>query len=424
MVTDSPRRPRPADVAVAAGCWLVVLGLLLVSPTLAAADEASSVVVAIPGSLAWWSALGVLTGQAVALAWIRSSPRTALLVVAALPLLLSIAGSADIFSLTSVAVVIAVFLAALRSPWGRLRSSLIIATITLVLGGVVNASLDGRLGVGAALLAATVQAVGVVGGPLLVAGAIVGRRDALAAARRELAAVAREHDALVLAAVAQERTAMARELHDIAAHHLSGIALMAAAVDRQIDTDPETAKRSVRQIRAQSTAVLDDLRRLVGLMRDDAEAPRTVASLAAVPELVEQRRAGGQAVELRMLSAPDGRPVAEGIGTLGQLALFRITQESLTNAATHAAGAPVVVDVDDRLDQLLVLTVTNGPGRPGPSSAGGFGLVGMQERADLLGATLAYGATPDGGWQVRVEVPRDQSGRAGPPVQPDEGGTP
>ena len=143
------------------------------------------------------------------------------------------------------------------------------------------------------------------------------------------------------------------------------------------------------QIRTQSTAVLDDLRRPVGLMREDAEAPRSVASLAAVPELVDQRRAGGVPVELRTQSSASGRTVGEGIGTLAQL-------------------------VDDRRDEALLLTVTNGPGRPGPSSTGGFGLVGMQERADLLGATLRYGATADGGWQVQVEIPRDLTGRGGP----------
>lgn len=195
---------------------------------------------------------------------------------------------------------------------------------------------------------------------------------------------------------------------------------MTAAIERQIDTNPETAKRSVRQVRLQSTAVLDDLRRLVGLMREDADAPRSVTSLATVSELVDQQRGSGAAVELRVLPAADRRPVGEGLGTLAQLAVYRIAQESLTNAARHAPGAPVVVEIDDRLDDALALTIINEPARAKPSSASGFGLLGMQERADLLGATLRYGSQPQGGWQVRVEVPRDLSGRGSSTPRPQK----
>lgn len=380
-------------------------------------------VVAERGSLGWWATAATVTVQAVALALIRF-PRAALVVVAGVPLLLSLAGSADTFSLTGLPILVAVLLTGLRFRWRHIRTSLIVATIALVTAGFVNGVLDGQLGAGLSLLAAVLQAVGVIGGPLLVAGAVAGRRDAREAGRREVRAVAREHDALVQAAVAQERTAMARELHDIAAHHLSGIALMAAAIPHQIDTDPETAKRSVGLVREQSSAVLDDLRRLVGLIREDTDDPLSVASLAAVPELVEQRRAGGQAVELQTIPAPSGRPVGAGIGTLAQLAVYRIVQESLTNAARHAPGATTTVELDDRRDDALVLSVTNGPGQDeDPATPSGFGLVGMQERADLLGATLRYGARPDGGWRVEVAVPRDLTGRGGPPSGPIEEGT-
>jgi len=414
---------RRADVVVAAACWVAVCGVLLAIVVPVAADD-PSVVVAAPGSLGWWSTLAVLAVQGIALVWVRSSPRAVLVAVAAVPLLLAVAGTGDTFSLTVVAVMVAVFVTGLRLRWRRVRCSLAVATTALVTGGLVNALMDGRLGAWSALGAALLQAVAVIGLPLLVSGAIARRREADEAGRREVQAIAREHDALVRAAVARERTEMARELHDIAAHHLSGIALMAAAIDRQIDTDPETAKRFVRQIRAQSTAVLDDLRRLVGLMREDSEAPRSVTSLATVSELVDQRRSNGEPVALRTLPQASGRPLGEGIGTLAQLAVYRIAQESLTNAATHTPGAPTLVELDDSRDDALVLSVTNGPGRPGPSSVRGFGLLGMQERADLLGATLRYGPRPDGGWQVQIEVPRDLTGRGRPRPGPPEEGAP
>ena len=100
-------------------------------------------------------------------------------------------------------------------------------------------------------------------------------------------ALEREHDALVQAAIARERTAMARELHDIAAHHLSGIAVMTAAIATQIDTDPAAAKRAVGQVRQQSTEVLRDLRSLVGLLREDQEPEDSPAG-----EPRRHRRAG------------------------------------------------------------------------------------------------------------------------------------
>ncbi|WP_232822072.1 sensor histidine kinase, partial [Desertihabitans aurantiacus] len=190
------------------------------------------------------------------------------------------------------------------------------------------------------------------------------------------------------------------------AHHLSGIALVAAALDRQIETDPATARRSVAQVREQTTAVLADLRRLVGLLRTDTEATRAAESVAAIATLVERRREAGTAVELVTRAAADGAPLAVGVGPVAQLALYRIAQESLANAAGHAAGAPVRVEVDDRDPDALQLTVTNGPGGSDRDGPPGFGLVGMRERADLLGADLHSGPTADGGWEVRVRMPR------------------
>ena len=233
------------------------------------------------------------------------------------------------------------------------------------------------------------------------------RNDLREARHDEQQARAEQRDAQVEAAVSRERTAMARELHDIAAHHLSGIALMAAVVDRQIDTAPEEAHRGVQQVRAQSTAVLDDLRRLVGLLRDDSDGERSVQTLAAVPELVERAQAQGP-IELSVLTA-DGRLLGAGIGPLSQLALYRTIQEALTNASTHAPGASRIVDIDDSDDSHVVVTVTNAaPTVAGPHSvARGFGLVGMCERAELVGADLRYGRTPAGGWQVRASVLRE-----------------
>jgi signal transduction histidine kinase len=213
-------------------------------------------------------------------------------------------------------------------------------------------------------------------------------------------ALRREQDALLQAAVARQRVAMSRELHDIAAHHMSGIALMAAAMDRQIDSDPAAAKRSARQVREQSSAVLDDLRRLVGLLREDADAARPVETLDAVSALVEARRAAGAEIDLVL---PAER---QEVGPLAQLVAYRMVQESLANAAAHAPGARCVVEIGEPRGGRLAITVRNGPPTgPDPGPGSGFGLVGMAERAQLVGGDLTCGATPDGGWEVRLTLP-------------------
>src|SRR5690606_38689623 len=155
--------------------------------------------------------------------------------------------------------------------------------------------------------------------------------------------LAREREALVQAALARERTVMARELHDIAAHHLSGIALMAGAGGRQVDPDPAAAKVGVEQLGSQATSVLADPRRLVGLMRTADHAPGAgtgVESVAGITCLVAQHP--GQ-VELDVPSEPR----VEGIGPLAQLAAYRTVQEALANATRHAPGAPCRVEVRD-----------------------------------------------------------------------------
>ncbi len=403
----APRMPLRRDAIVALVCWLVVMFVLAILPLLADEGVASH---AYPGGIGWAACVATFTAQALVLVWAERVPRTALLLIAALPLPLALLGTGDVFSLASAAVSVSVVLTALALPLRRQLPFLVAAAVLVAAGEMVNTAVRSGLETGG-VVSGVLQGLASVGASLLLATAITGRRDARTAHERELEARVREQDALVRAAVADERTAMARELHDIAAHHMSGIALMAAAVDRQIDTDPATAKRSVRRIRAQSTSVLEDLRRLVGLLREDAEATRSVESLEAIGELVDLRRASGVDVELIIERAGDRRTLGSGIGPLAQLALYRIVQESLANAARHAAGARVVVELDDRDADTVTLTVTNDPTAQVPAGTPGFGLIGMRERAELLDATLEHGPTADGGWRVRVQLPRDAGHR-------------
>lgn len=414
-MTTGSRAPRTIDAATACGCWLTGVGLFVLMPVFAGSDPELAAALVPAGALVWTLTLTVLTLQSAALLAVRSAPQIVLIGVAALAAALSITTPGAAFDLTSLAVVVAVF----RVVPGRGRRQLAVllpATGLLVATGETINDLGGG-GVLLLIGGAVLQAAVLVGVPAAAALAFSARREAEVARRHELTALARERDALVRAAVADERTAMARELHDIAAHHLSGIILMAGAADRQIDSDHEAAHRSVRQLRTQAAAVLDDLRQLVGLLRQSTgPAERSVETVATIPELVRDRRAAGAEVELRTCASADGMSGARGVGPLAQLVAYRMVQESLSNAAAHAPGARCRVTIDDRDDAVLVVTVTNdAPPVTAPPRSPGFGLPGMAERAAIVGGDLQYGASPDGGWQVRLAIPRDGLGRTNEP---------
>ncbi|WP_144800964.1 sensor histidine kinase [Curtobacterium sp. BH-2-1-1] len=423
------------EVLVALGTAVVALGLLLGLPPLDAADPetlAAPVVAPAVGSLPWsLLALGLLV-QSAALLAVRRFPRTVLVAVAAVPVPIAVAVPAvvDLFGLTALPVLVAVVVVALRAPLVRTWPALVVTALLVAVGTGWHRAVAGGASRGGqvapALLDASgqgvLQALGAVGLPLVVALVVRSRREVRAArvaeadarsaeadARAaEASASVREQDARVEAAVSRERAAMARELHDIAAHHLSGIALMSAVIDRQIDVDPPAAHEGVRQVREQSTAVLEDLRRLVGLLRDDSPAERTVETVGGVVDLVERARLRS---DVRLEVLPGARPLADGVGPLAQLAAYRTVQEALSNAAVHAAGSMVTVTVDDRDDERLRVRVENSaPTAPssGSTAAGGNGLRGMRERADLVGARLQAGPTDGGGWVVTLELGREQ----------------
>lgn len=387
MVSGAVRVQR-RDAVVATATAVVALLLLSVLPGLVAGEEpAAAQTVPALFSAGWWPLAAVLVGQAAALLTVRRVPRTTVGIVAALAAGMSALGPTGLHGLGGPALVVAV------GSFTAFSASRLWPTLT----GAVLAVAAGEVVGGFSPFEGLLQALTLVGLPALVGLLVRSRRDVRQA-------LLRERDALVKAALSRERTAMARELHDVAAHHLSGIALMAAVVDRQIDHDPQSAHEGARQIRAQSTDVLDDLRRLVGLLREGAAAELSVESLAAVADLVRPP------TTLR-LRRREGFPLGAGLGPLGQLAAYRAVQEALSNAALHAPGADCSVEVDDSDPTRVVVRVENSRPRetPGPRVGGGFGLRGMAERAELVGGRLGFGPTAGGGWFVELEVARQES---------------
>lgn len=398
---------RPTDV-VPAAVWVLSVGLLVASVVIGASEPTANGVPEL-GDAAWWWSLVVLTVQAVALARWASRPRLALLAVAAAVPALLVLG--DAIGAGLVAVMVATYRLVTARPARPLPAAMLGAGL-LVAAGVAAAQV--RVGVGGwgAVLAGVAQAVGAVALPAVVAGVVASRRQARDALARSIEAERRERDALVRVAVERERTAMARELHDIAAHHLSGIAVMTGAIGRQIDVDPEGAKTAVAQVREQSTAMLRDLRNLVVLLRDvdapEEGGPVRPETLTGIGELVAGAQSAGARVTLET-AGPVAEVAASGaVGPLAQLAAYRVVQEALSNAARHAPGAACTVRLDATVPARLEVVVRNSRAEPGQVPADhdpGYGLVGMQERAELTGAALRYGPTLDGGWQVTLSVP-------------------
>lgn len=396
--------------------WLVTTALLVAAPGLDSADAEMSGSPAL-GSASWWVALVMLTAQAVVLLERRARPLAVLLVVAAASVVLAVSGAGDATSLASAAVLVAVWSAVTSTSLPR-RAKALAGAVTgaglLVALGTCLSQTSIGLPVGTAVLAGLVQGAGVIAAPALLAATVRARRDARVAQTDLADAVDREQSAQIAAAIAQERTAMARELHDIAAHHLTGIAVMTGAVERQIDTDPAGAKESVRQVRTQSTAMLRELRGLVTLLRspEQAEEASGQERLSQLASLVDEARRTGLEVTLSTLGAVS---VTESVGPLAQLSAYRTVQECLANAARHAPGAPCEVVLDALDPAAVVVTVRNGPPAIAPARTPrrrGLGLVGMQERADLTDSALEAGPTAEGGWQTRLRIPATTTAEA------------
>ncbi|MEV4417642.1 histidine kinase [Catellatospora sp. NPDC049609] len=201
-------------------------------------------------------------------------------------------------------------------------------------------------------------------------------------------------------AVADERARMARELHDVVANQLSAIAIHSTALLSAADPSPRLVRQAVEQIRASSVSGLAEMRQMIGLLRDSGTAPEADPAarpgLAALPQLVAQAEGDGLTVELRTAGTDRALPVSV------DFAAHRIVRESLTNAWKHGTGtAALRVDVD--ADRVLI--EVDNPVRPGAATSGsGHGLIGMRERAALLGGTLTAGAE-DGRWRLRARLP-------------------
>uniref|UniRef100_A0AAU2VHC4 histidine kinase n=1 Tax=Streptomyces sp. NBC_00003 TaxID=2903608 RepID=A0AAU2VHC4_9ACTN len=203
----------------------------------------------------------------------------------------------------------------------------------------------------------------------------------------------------------EERSRIARELHDVVAHHMSVISIQAQVAPHLVDNPSEELKENLAGIRQNAVEALTELRRVLGVLRSEdptAEAARHAPqpSLDRLDELVANVQGAGLSVTTDILGTP--RSLSPGV----ELSAFRIVQEALSNAMRHAPGAAVRVLVAYHRAGLVVRVTNTAPDRSvAPSPGAGHGLLGMRERTAMLGGELAAGATPDGGYEVSATLP-------------------
>jgi signal transduction histidine kinase len=301
---------------------------------------------------------------------------------------------------------LALYFAASRLP--RRVSIRVAMAAAVVLGAALGyAAFSESLG--------TLAADAVVAFSPLVAGWFVG--DSGAARRRYLAGLAEQAERKRAAEaerarlqVREERVRIARELHDVVAHSLTVITVQAGVGRRLAAKRPEEASAALESIETIGRTAQDELRVVLGLLRDEEIGPAALApapGLVDLKELAENVRASGTPVELRM-SGTDRQ-----LSPTLELSVYRVIQEALTNVVKHAPGARATVDLAVSDDRVRIEVADDGgtagrspgddgrPGSPGP----GHGIVGMRERIGAFGGWLAAGPLPDRGFHVLAEVP-------------------
>jgi signal transduction histidine kinase len=344
----------------------------------------------------------LLVGAAVALVVRRRRPVTAVIVAAGLVSTYLLGLSEDLTRQPPfepfLVMVVAFFALGLHAD-GRARllgagvagAALVAAAATMVLAGRP---------IGEALPSLIFwTAAGVLGG-------VVRRfRTAAATAHQAAAEVARRRDADLQEAVADERARIARELHDVVAHALSVIVIQASVEGRLHRQKDSSAAQTLGTIESTGRSALEDLRRLLGLLRAQPTEATDLAPLPTLADLettTDRLRAAGHDVSLEL--AGDVRELPAGVG----LSAYRIAQEAITNAVKHAPGSPVRVQVRYDADGVVVSVEDDGPRDRDAAPhtlPGGHGLLGMRERVRLYSGRLDAGPAESGGFRVRALLP-------------------
>ena len=348
-----------------------------------------------PGGTA---ATALILAQTLPLAWRRRHPLAVSLVTGLATAGYGLAPYPDLAMPVPVGGLVGMYSVA---AWGSRRAALVAGGVAAAVVAVVM-SLPRT---DADLVDAAFASIGLAGAWVLGDRARVQR--ALAAELSDRAVrLEREREGEARRAVASERARIARELHDVVAHHVSMMVVQAEAGPLAVERDPARAAGAFEAIAATGRQALVEMRRLLGVLRGDGQAPSLAPQpgLDQVPSLVEQ--VGRAGLEVELVVEGEKAPLPAGV----ELSAYRIVQEALTNAVRHAGPgrARVLVRYGERDLELTVRDEGGGGGAApagGPPTRSGQGLVGMRERVSLFGGELHAGPGPDGGFTVAARLP-------------------
>lgn len=382
--------PHLFDAALAMIIFLVNAGGLINADRLGADS--------VPPPWAWIAtAIACLT-----LLFRRTHPLPVLAVTAVAFLLLQ-AISHDVPPLILAVVTALVTLTLAGQRRGAIIAAVAVTVAALVIGSVVDAEYWSHpRPVAVAALCALAIAL---------ADAVRNRRAYVAAVeeRARRAEESREQEAR--RRVGDERLRIARELHDVLAHHIAVVNVQAGVAGHLLERDPAKAREALDHVRAAARSVLAEMQAVVSVLREPGEPAETTVPAEPTPgldrvgELIESYRAAGLRIETVVSGTPTPLPTA------ADLVAYRTVQESLTNVRKHAGHAEVVIDFDYRPEQVMITVTNAGTGDVSraagryATTSGGFGLVGMRERVVSVGGELRVGPTPGGGFVTAVTLP-------------------
>jgi len=393
--TPNPRTPArrkvpitPLDVGVTVFATIVALGQNIAEPVEKTLHLQSPSVAGL--ALALVGSLAILCR--------RRNPLLVLAIVETSLAVRLIAVRPDLRSFAIPLVVTIYTLAATRPRLVSLRAAAVVAAVnaSMLFGEYVTGNWGG--------LGDIVFYAVLVGGAWAVGDNIGTRRAYLAGLIERAERLERERETSTQRAALEERARIARELHDVVAHHVSAIAVQAGAAEEIAERDPARARQVLATIQATSRLALAEMRALVGVLQDQAESALAPAPhLADVEQLAVQSRAAGLDVRLHVEGAP--RTLPEAL----DLSAYRIVQEALTNTLKHARAARVDVTVRYGQDSVELVVEDDGHADAAtvaePLPGAGRGLVGMRERVALFHGRLELGRVPGGGFRVHAVLP-------------------